>query len=74
MRGVKILKQEGDPFWAQSLTKLRFFELEQVVQDTAPGHIMGALQFAQFGYCHLSMATVHAIQCTASAGLYLADD
>ncbi len=41
MRGVRILKQKGDPFWAQSLTKLRFFELEQVVQDCARGQIPG---------------------------------
>ena len=39
MRGVRILKQKGDPFWAQSLTKLRFFELEQVLQDSAPGQM-----------------------------------
>lgn len=36
MRGVRILKQKGDPFWAQSLTKLRFFELEQVGAGQGP--------------------------------------
>ena len=26
---VKVVSQRGDPFWRQSLTKLRFFELTQ---------------------------------------------
>ena len=56
---MRILEQKGDPFWAQSLTKLHFFELEQVGagRHLCPNHRM----HLRNGCLCLSVADLHAL-------------